>query len=340
MNIELQMKTISEKTYSKILTEYGFLEKVDDMSKFKCGYKDSYVIRYDDTQIIIRSGLLYELLGVDYDPEFAWKQVLLVMRREQSDDLAESISPGQARRIMNGIIAKHYTEEEKEAIYGSHEREDSTILHYNLPGLEIGRVLKLEDCWYYDINGAYASVLSSMFPECGKEFRHMFEHRHDCNNKYKNVFNFFVGCLTQNEKKRKAAVQDGRKVRKIYPKTRHWIVNQITEKMNAFEAYLGADLVVYENTDGLIVHKPKNKPAGSKKMFEFKLEYSGDVYIYRGKNYLAMQYGDEIKGSLPLELRDRVDLRRGKVVEYDNVVVNGVHRYINIKEIDLNEESN
>jgi hypothetical protein len=50
---------------------------------------------------------------------------------------------------------------------------------------------------------------------------------------------------------------------------------------------------------------------------EFKAEYEGDVFIYRSKNYILYQCGDELKGSCRQVVRDKLDLRVGKVVEYD-----------------------
>ena len=117
-------------------------------------------------------------------------------------------------------------------------------------------------------------------------------------------------------------------IRKIYPKTRHYIVTNITNKMTRLKNKLRYESCLYLNTDGMIIQHPHNIVEHSDEMGEFKIEYQGDVYTYRDKNYSIIQYGDEIKGNLPLELRKYVDLRVGKVVHYDKILSEDGMRYM------------
>jgi hypothetical protein len=43
------------------------------------------------------------------------------------------------------------------------------------------------------------------------------------------------------------------------------------------------------------------------------------VQFYWGNNYDLYQFGNEMTGSCRTAVRDKIDLRKGKVVEYKNV---------------------
>ena len=123
----------------------------------------------------------------------------------------------------------------------------------------------------------------------------------------KKWFNYFVGMLTV----------------KGYRKTYNWIVQRTNTKLMELWNKLGG-LVVYGNTDGIILKDPKTTIPHSSALGEFKLEYHGTVYTYAGKNYWIFQYENQGKlettGSLPVSLRDKVDLPKGQVVSYDRVL--------------------
>lgn len=338
--VGLPCKSVSELAFNKILANYSYKEKVSALTDLKCGYPNRHIMYYTEDELIAETYVIYEILGLEYELSLYWRQIVLKLNREQKELISDSITPAEAIVKVNGIIKKHYSNEEKLDIFSKHEYEcASPLKSYPTDYLPKGVLMRFSDCYYYDINGAYASILSSMFPKCKNEFKYMFEHRHDHNDRFKNCFNFYVGCLTQNEDKRAAVIAKGMTPRVIYPKTRFYIVKQISDKLQEFERMLDSDMIIYENTDGVIVHKPKNTPAGSAAMNEFKLEYSGDIYIYRGENYWVMQFGDEMRGSLPVELRSKVDLRKGKAVRFDHIVRDNIHIYENVEEIEINEKS-
>ena len=328
--IGLKNIKVSEKIFNKLLINKNVKVKVDSLADYKCGYNDKQTCYFTDTELIIQKYELDYIINGKIDKSDYWKQYLITMDKEQEEDIIyDNMNPVQAANYLNNIIYKEYSEEEKIEIFNNHQLENSTILHTYPERLD--GIIKYKNCYYYDINGAYASKFIEMFPKCKKELLELFEHRHDDHNRLKNVFNYYVGMLTQNEKKRAI------KPRVVYPKTRHWIVQSITDKVTEFSKMLNGKYNLYVNTDGLIVKEPKNIIANSTQMNEFKLEYNGDIYVYYGKNYFVMQYGDEIKGSLPLELRKYIDLPNGKVVEFDKRLINGVYVPENIKEIKIGD---
>lgn len=317
----LKKMTVSEETFNNILKMFPY-EKFESLKEYQYGYKDRDIVYTDGRDLIIVRRQLTVLGLLEVDPyKDNWYQIYVHKEIEQKENIIGTdagVSVGEAIKKINRIIHTYYSDDEKEKIYNSHQKEDSTILHEWIT-TEPDTILRFKDCYYYDANGAYASELIKLFPKCKEEFTEMYIHRHDNNNKFKNCFNYYVGCLTMNEEKKQLYKLNGWTIRKLYPKTRHYIVTNITIKMDKLRNKLKYESCLYLNTDGIVIQHPKNVLEHSDKMGEFKIEYQGDVYTYRDKNYSIIQYGDEIKGNLPLELRKYVDLRVGKVVHYVKV---------------------
>lgn len=342
----LKMLNVSVNTFNRILEEFASkANRVESIDPYMYGSAKKKQIYYTDEYMVCNEDKLV-ILGLIEDDETTfnrggWYQYMLKKVASQTENISKdsSMSPAVACRIIKGELKKHYTDEDIIDTYLSHREENSDILHLTAEA-ELNKIKVFNNCCYYDLNGAYASELIKMFPKCSEQFNYWFEHRHDNNNKFKNLFNFFVGCLTENEKKRTWKIEHGIKVRDIYPQTRHYIVNNISEKMKKAIDYVdGID--IYINTDGFIVQNPIKNIEHSKVAGEFKIEYQGTVYSYRDRNYTIFQYGDEIKGNLPIELRDKVDLRIGKVVHYDRELdrVTGKYIHKNVVEEIISEEN-
>lgn len=341
MSKSLLTKGISEDAWNKILSNASRKEKVKSIADYTRGYRDRNVIRYtegtDHDSLVAESYYVYYVLGEEYDFTQGWKQIVCIKNSEQKESIIDGeVSPRIAVSTVYSEIYRHYSRDEVLDIFKSHEatKVQAEILHHNVlygAGLQKGVIYKFTDCYYYDINGAYGTKLSELFPKCSDKFKYWFEHRHDHNNKFKSYFNHFVGCLTQNKDK----MVDGKPTREIHPLTRFWIIQQITNQMYYALKHLGFKVkedCVYLNTDGLIVQHPKHTMEHSKDMGKFKLEHVGDVYMYRTDAGWCMQYGDEIKGMVPMQLRDKIDLRQGKVVEYEIKRENGTKIPYNIQE--------
>lgn len=326
----LKKMTVNEETFNYILQMFPY-KQFESLREYQYGYKDRDIVYTDGRDLIIVRRQLSVLGLVEVDPyKDNWYQIYVHKEIEQKENIIENdagVSVGEAIKKINRIIHTYYSDEEKEQIYRNHEKESSTILHESI-NTEPDTILRFSDCYYYDANGAYASELIKLFPKCKEEFTEMYIHRHDNNNKYKNCFNYYVGCLTMNPEKEQFYKSKGWTIRKTYPKTRHYIVTNITNKMIKLKNKLRYESCLYLNTDGMIIQHPHNVVEHSDEMGEFKIEYQGDVYTYRDKNYSIIQYGDEIKGNLPLELRKYVDLRVGKVVHYDKILSEDGMRYM------------
>lgn len=337
--IPLKKMTVNEETFNLILKSFGY--KIKNLKEYQYGYKEKNIIYTDGRDLIIVRRRLVLLNLLEKDPRDFWYQVYIHKEIEQIEPIIENncgISPGGAIKKINGIIHKYYTEEEKIEIFKNHEKEDSKILHKPI-NTQFDKILRFENCYYYDANGAYASELTKMFPKCDEEFKEMYVHRHDNNNKFKNCFNYYVGCLTMNPQKLEECLKGNKHIRDLYTNTRHYIVDNITNKMNKLITELNYARRIYINTDGMIVQHPKNVIDHSEQIGEFKIEYQGPVYTYNDKNYSIVQYGDEIKGNLPLELRKYVDLRQGKVVHYEKILSKDcmIYEYKNI-EVEIKKE--
>lgn len=324
-DLHLKRLSINEKAYRTILKKLdGCTEQVNDIRPYEKGYRDTLVVRYTNN-VIICDEFWLEFCGIlKNTKKRRWYQYYCVYdpNVEQVELAKEEMSPVVACKMVNKVIHEKLTEEERIARFTNpkNEEEKGYILHEPLVVTDIGKIEIFEDCYYYDMNGAYAGELIKMFPECREKFEDMFMHRHDNNNRLKKVFNYYVGCLTQNDIKRQAEIDAGRTPRTIYPKTRNHIINNITRKVERYAVKLKPTKTLYINTDGLIVQTPKNVLPSQTDIGTFKIEHQGRIYVYRDKNYTIFQYGNEIKGTLPQELRQYVDLREGRVVHYNRVL--------------------
>lgn len=340
--------SVNEKTFMKAMENYPkqFLLRVSSISAYVFGYKDKHVIRYTESEMVVPR-LHLSSLGIlpEDEKKDGWYQVELHLNVDQKEDIVDSSQVMSSVLKVERVIRKYYTQEEKIQIFNEHSAEEQPgeIIRLSATAEE-GKILKFENVIYYDANGAYASELIQMFPKCEKEFRYMFEHRHDNNNAFKNCFNFYVGCLTQNEQKRETIINSGKTPRTIYPDTRHYIVQNISKKMRRLiKEAQGYEL--YAHTDGVFIQNPKNRIPGTKELGGFKIEAEGAVYTYRAKNYTILQYTDvdgekQVKGfGFPTFLKDQVDLEKGWVVDFIRIKrEDGLFDYKDIIRRNLNED--
>lgn len=345
MKKSLPQVTVNDTTFYAILANCKHTVKCDSVADKLCGYPDKHVVYYtsgtDSDTLIVKTLFLNEIIGEsDYKTANMWHQTVCIRRHEQKEAcLVAEMTPIKAMSMVNAELQRHYTEKEIEDIYSNNEDDfggDKNILHDNIithGSLEKNVIYKFKDCRYEDINSAYGSELSRFFPKAANKFNYWFEHRHDNNNKFKNLLNFFVGCLTQSVEKYK----NGKPTRDIHPKFRNRILNNITDKMNKRLNDIGSEGVLYLNTDGLIVQHPKHILPTSSNIGEFKLEAEGDVYMLWMDGGWLMQYTNtkgevEIKGSISKELRDKIDLSVGKAATFKWKTVGGNRIPTDIKE--------
>lgn len=315
---------VREDIFNKILYELSYrTEYTNNIVAYSYGYSNKNTIYYDDEYLICSESVLNYYTDAIEDCS-SWKQVKL--RKVKNADVAiqHTITGNYAWNYIMNILKKYYSDKEVDDILHAHEAEYSEgfkQFHYNTL-LNKYELKRFKNCFKYDINGAHCDAVLFLFPLARDTFMKMYKQRRE-KPVYKQIFNFFVGELC----------------RKGYRLTYNWIVQRTTKKL--YEAMDTVDgQLIYANTDGFIVQDPNRKIDTSKELFDFKLEYAGDVYVYQSHNYILYQCGEDKTGSCRCEVRNDIDLRQGIVVDYKNnrvcigTDINGNNRY-NVELVDI-----
>lgn len=316
---QLKVFEVNEEIFNKILYDYEACISIEPLDEYYCGYKgkkDKNIIVFNGVdQLICKE---YILNGYCHNIEECtdWKQCRIRKVENAVTEVTDSLTGGRAwMHIYCNILEKEYSKDEIKNILNSFQREEHNIFHYYptewLPSNEI---VKISNCYYYDINSAYMDALSEMFPKCKYLFEKMFKERkkNPINKKYAN---YFCGCLCTHG----------------YRKTFNWITNRTHDLLFEMMDKTGGNLL-YANTDGYFINNPNNILKGNTELGQFKLELTaGDVYFYRDKNYYIMQYENdkkeiEYKGSALCSIRKDIDLKNNVVVHY-NIKLHPTLRY-------------
>lgn len=293
---------VPAKVFDYILERMSpFVEKVDTVNTFKYGYAKKHIIYYDGNEYmtINRSALNYYCPEIPLEPHY---MQCIVRRVENIKQAQSNISGYHAYLYMNKALLKFYSQDEIHDILNSYkdDRDDRLKQAHFLKEVSSDYVSCYKNTFKYDINGAHTYALTQMFPKAKDKIIQMYLGRKK-NPKLKKILNYYVGCL----------------VPKGFVGAYNHIVHETTKKLvDFFEKVGGTPL--YINTDGFVVRNPNKILKGSTELGQVKLEYSGDTYIYAGRNYWVMQQGDELTGSVLTEVRDRLDLSKGLVVKYKN----------------------
>lgn len=299
----LRQVTVSSEVFDTILELDKYRVRVtDNIKQYYYGYKKNRIIYVDQKSeyLICRFTVLNYVCRKTYDEP--WKQVIVRRREIQTEKVEADISGLYAWNYINRLLRKYYSNTEMderlkmfEADYNDRYKQYHSVIYRNY------KITKFEDCVKYDINGAHADALRTIFPKAEEAIVKLYEER-KVNPINKQLMNYYVGFLK----------------RKGYEKTYNWIVQRTTKMLYSTIVKCNG-LVVYANTDGVIISKPKSKIETSRKLGDFKLEYEGDVYTYGDSNYSVVQFGDQIVGNAMYQVRDHIDLRVNKVVKYDKV---------------------
>lgn len=305
--VRIKCFEVSDDIFDKILYDYeADIKIVDSVNPYIGGYHNKKWIYYDNKEfMILREYILDSYCNCIQDVTL-WKQCRIRRVENMNTVVQRSIDGQSSWEFMINLLEHYYTWDEIVSIFKAHEKEyDEGYIqyHYTYPA-EINQLIKFKDCYKYDINGAHTDALVEMFPKASKSILKLYEERkeHPIN---KQTINFFVGMIKH----------------KGYDKTYNWIVQRTTNSLYKAMDTTGGYLI-YANTDGYVISSPKAQLEASKELGKFKLEYSGEAYVYRGNNYWIIQTGDEIKGSALKSVRKYIDLRQGKVVSYDRKILN------------------
>ena len=295
--VRLAQYEVSAEIFNQILIKNSNRIIIANIEDYEYGYSDKKKVIYNG-----KDKLICREMYVDAKPaEATWKQIIVKKDDSlDSKDYHKEMMGSTAWHRMLKILYKYYTQDELLEIFANNQHEQCKPMHFNPPKLD-DAVYKHTNCYKYDINSAYASAYINLFPKAHDDIMALYLGRHE-NPDNKKILNFFNGMLK----------------RKGFAGTYYWVVNRTNEIMNkAFKEVGGTRL--YVNTDGFIVKNPVKLIKHSTELGEFKLEHSGDVYIYVDKNYFIIQAGQELKGNCMCMVRDKFDLPNGKVVHYNKV---------------------
>jgi hypothetical protein len=302
--VTLRRYDVDEKLFYDILNAVKSKVVIKtDIKPYWTGYPDKDTVIYDGVEYLIICEHIFALYA-DFSQE-AWKDVeswrQVILRKSVIEKPYElTIDGARAYMIMSQKLEKYYEKSEIDSILLSYSREyDSkkAQLHYYY-GSEGDQIVKHENAYIYDINGAHQSALIEMFPRAEKMIQTLYDERRirPINKCY---VNYYVGMLC----------------RKGYRGAYNFIVQRTTDMLTRGIKSTGGELV-YANTDGFIVKRVQHELKTSSMLGDFKQVYKGDVYTYQGANYWIYQAGDKIVGSMRTQFRQDVDLREGRVVSY------------------------
>ena len=295
--VRLAQYRVSAEIFNQILIENNNRIIIANIEDYQYGYSDKKKVIYNG-----KDELICRKMYVDPTAKTAlWKQII-VMKDDSLDskDYHKEMMGSTAWHRMLKILHKYYTEEELLEIFANNTHEPCKPKHSN-PSRFGNAVYKYSNCYKYDINSAYASAYINLFPKAYDDIMALYLGRHE-NPDNKKILNYFNGMLK----------------RKGFAGTYYWVVNRTREIIEKALDEIGG-LRLYVNTDGFIVQNPTKLIEHSTELGKFKLEYSGDVYIYVDKNYFIIQAGQELKGDCMCMVRDKFDLPNGKVVHYNKV---------------------
>ena len=295
----------SEELFDEILTagyEVSVITNKDEFNVYKYGYPQKTVIMYDGFKTMI---LLECVLNEHYPLNVRlthWKQCILHKDITQDIRCGEDINGGTAYNFMKALICRYYSDEEYKECLRKHQAEyDDELSQYHFSIYEkMGVIVKYDDCYKWDINGAHNDALCEIFPKAAPAIRYMYQQRkqNPVNKKY---VNYYCGMLAQ----------------KGYRGTYNWIIQRTTRLLLSGINEAGGTLL-YANTDGFLVQHPDRILTHSTKLGEFKLEYQGPTWFYYDRNYQCFQTNTgEVKGTLLQVVRDKLDLPNKQVVHYD-----------------------
>lgn len=321
----LKKFTISQIKFGEILEDRltNFSDttlQVSDINNFINGYKDFYNVRYASNAIIMPLNLanLYNVFDDDDTDEIYIRnnyQVILEKATDISQIKTNKIIYGsQAWNFMKQKICKYYTEEEFEktlTFYNCECDENHHIMHSSIFTSSYG-IYKYSNCFYYDLNSAYAWGLTQMFPKATQEIKNIYRQRKK-KPEMKQYLNLFTGMVKK----------------KGYEGAYWHLIGLCYGRMKqTLNDLCGPNThLVYANTDGVALSNPIRTLIPSNELGEYKLEFAGDIYTYQEARdgctkYSIMQYGDEVKGTLRQDMRKNVDLRIGQVVHFHQSRIN------------------
>lgn len=318
--VELKLLELPEKDFNEILNLFpGKVQKVNNIYDYFCGSPgNKKPIFTDGNEWIVCQEYIVDYVSNCIEGCTTWKQIR-VRKNVTLNKPQKTYNGSYCYNYIMKIVKKYYSEDDIVDIMNKHsyEKTDSSDdkqfhYYYNCKQYEI---TKLKNCYKYDINGAHAFAVFNLFPKAKEDLQKLYNKKDEYkakgnieeSNKIKALFNYFVGELCN----------------KGYRNTYNYIIKKVTDVLVQVMKITDGQLV-YANTDGFVVSNPKKLLPPSNEIGMFKLEGSGDMYVYKDKNYWLLEYTNskgsvEHVGSCKLEVRKYISLANGDIVHYDNV---------------------
>lgn len=310
--------------------EFGHLIANKDTSPAYCYFAKGRILYARDC--VIRT-----LIDVERESKYDYNSLTkmdIVYLESSLDKTILDMTGRDAYINMTQILKNFYTKkeiDERLKMFESEEDERKSQYHYYYHDTK-DKIYKFNNCRYYDINSAHGDALREIFPRAAAKIEEIYAER-KIKPENKKLLNYYVGYL--------CCVG--------HRKTYNWIVQRTSSILkDAIEKTITIDqgTIIYVNTDGFMVSNPASELETGKEIGKFKLEYSGDIYVYRHPSmdstpYFSVQYGDEIKGNALIESRCGMNLRDGVIPEYKRIKVDAGYIAddieLTIKEIEEHE---
>lgn len=319
--IGLRQITVSNDIFNKILESFpSYVEVQEDLRPYYCGYQNKNIIYFNGNDYLICTESVLNFV-CPMEEYTHWKQVIIRKMPTQTKDIEQDVTGTYAYNYMMRVIKTCYSDEEVDNILHSYDTpyDNNKKQYHDIGWYHKGVIECWDNCYKFDINGAHTDALIDVFPKAKEKIIRLHDKRHT-DVRVKKFFNYFVGMLKH----------------KGYEGVYNYIVQRTTKKLLDAIDYVGG-YVLYANTDGFVVQNPSRLLDTSKLLGEFKLEFKGTAYTYKGKNYWAIQTND-LKGNILSEAREGVDLSKGIVVNYDIIRTKfGTRKAVNIKKETLYE---
>lgn len=257
------------------------------------------VLPYDGKEYLICPENMVDYYAGGIKDPTSWKWCRIRRVKNMSNSIKKVMTGNKALHALVSLLEPWYNDDSIDKILSSYSTPyDDYLKQYKVYSNFGTRVLSgFSNCYSYDINGAHCDALCEMFPLAKEAITKLYRGRKK-NPENKGIANFAVGMFKHMG----------------YEGAYNWIVQRTTKKLYEAIDYCGG-MLLHVNTDGFTVHNPERLLTPSTELGEFKLKYSGDVYIYQDKNYWLMQT-DEMTGTCRVCVRPLINLKEGKVVHY------------------------
>ena len=302
----------------------------------------------DHRSMIIRQSAVYYHCSIKSDNYYGKP---CIVYSDDSVDLKEKVRftpyATECTKYIKDILRKDYTDEEIEDELNKHSVSDHYLpLHKDLPiYYDYNNIHSFNNCYYYDINNAHLEALTEIFSKSAKRLTNIrlkinelkFKGDYMRAQLLKDYINIYVGNLGRKVVQNNVLIGYA-----DHRPTYEWVVCRTKKKLEDLIAQADGELL-YANTDGFIIHNPKNLIEISTDLGKCKQENTTDqvwAFKYRdfSRNYTSYwcyQYyvnGKLItKGNLCNELRDKLDLPNGIYPIYKKTKINNHFEYLDIQ---------